>query len=462
MKTTAPTFVSRMTTAFVAVLTALAALAVVGFWLPQRELRIQQTSAAVLNLTGHQSVWLEHAALLAQSLATTTDGAEREKLRADLRETIERITSKHQALTAGDSTLNLPRPPATVHAMYFEPPLRLNEGMRRYLEHLNALVADDSASLTADDAHLRHLLREPFRELSRGLDAVTTEYQRLHEAGIRRLRAMANTTLTLTLGALLLSGVLIFRPLVRRVQREHEERLCSERLAVIGTMAAKFAHEIRNPLGSIRLNLDSVREEMGANNGAVVPELLGAIDSEVHRIERISDGYLQFARLPKAAKKPLALNEWLARQLRFCAAELEQRHIRLNTEFEADLPIIQADPGQLWQAVLNVVRNAWEVMPDGGTLTVRTLRARRQVWLEIADSGPGMTEEQRRAVFQPFFTAKEGGTGLGLALTQQIIAEHGGQIECQARLGGGTSFLFRLPLEQENHHEPPINHSRRG
>jgi signal transduction histidine kinase len=198
---------------------------------------------------------------------------------------------------------------------------------------------------------------------------------------------------------------------------------------------------------------------LAGNNGTLVTGLLHSIDSEVRRIHRISDGYLQFARLPKGARMPLSVNEWLAQQLNFCSAEFEQRRIRLCTKFESGLPPVRADAGQLWQAVLNVVRNAWEAMPDDGTLTVRTTRARPHVLLEITDTGHGMTEEQCHAAFQPFFSAKEGGTGLGLALTQQIITEHGGQITCASQPGVGTTFTIQLPtiketLNEKKHHHP--------
>jgi signal transduction histidine kinase len=118
----------------------------------------------------------------------------------------------------------------------------------------------------------------------------------------------------------------------------------------------------------------------------------------------------------------------------------------MTTEFEKSLPPVQADADQLWQAILNLIRNALEAMPDGGNLTVRTASTVDEVVLQLTDTGKGMSDEERVQIFRPFFTTKPIGTGLGLTLTQQIIAEHGGRIECASVAGQGTTFSLSLPL----------------
>ncbi|MBI5397785.1 MAG: PAS domain S-box protein [Verrucomicrobia bacterium] len=247
----------------------------------------------------------------------------------------------------------------------------------------------------------------------------------------------------------------ILRDITER-KRQEESKLQSERLAVIGTMSAKLAHEIRNPLSSILLNLDLVRDEVAAlaKGGGHSPSefhtLLRAMDSEVRRIERVTEDYLKFARLPKPQRERIPLNEVIVQGLAFMQSSFESAGVKLQTEFDPSLPPVRGDEGQLWQAVLNVIRNALEAMPHGGALTLRTFRAAGENVLQIADTGHGMAEEQRQKVFKPFFTTKTGGTGLGLPLTQQIIAEHGGHIECESVVGQGTTFTLHLPQATDN------------
>jgi signal transduction histidine kinase len=121
----------------------------------------------------------------------------------------------------------------------------------------------------------------------------------------------------------------------------------------------------------------------------------------------------------------------------------------MRTEFERSLPPVQADADQLWQAILNLIRNALEAMPKGGTLELRTASTTDEVVLHLTDTGKGMSEEERLQIFRPFFTTKPVGTGLGLTLTQQIIGEHGGRIECASVVGQGTTFSLSLPLRAE-------------
>lgn len=235
-------------------------------------------------------------------------------------------------------------------------------------------------------------------------------------------------------------------------KRLEAENLKAERLAVVGKMAAQVAHEIRNPLGSIILNLDLIRKEFRrlADGQKSAPEeghaLINDMREEISRIGRVIEDYLQFARLPKLQRRSLALNPFLDQKLAFLDAELEKTSIHLRTQFDPAVMTIHAGADQLWQAVLNLIRNSCEAMPDGGDLTISTLCEGGQVLLRVADNGKGMNEEQRQQVFTPFFTTKNEGIGLGMALVHQIVAEHGGHIECESVLGQGSTFTIFLPL----------------
>jgi len=242
---------------------------------------------------------------------------------------------------------------------------------------------------------------------------------------------------------------------IKERKRLEAAKLQAERLAVVGQIAAQVAHEVRNPLGSITLNIDLIRKEidrLAGGNGHSPNEgraLIAEMRQEVCRIGRVVEDYLQFARLPKLQRQPLALNAFLDQKLAFLCAELERANVKLRTHFDPAPTTINADADQLWQAMLNLIRNSCEAMPGGGELTIGTRRDGGQVLLLVNDNGTGMTEEQRQQVFAPFFTTKEGGTGLGMALVHQIVTEHGGCLECQSTGGKGSTFTIFLPLVEK-------------
>jgi signal transduction histidine kinase len=241
------------------------------------------------------------------------------------------------------------------------------------------------------------------------------------------------------------------------VERERLEKakLQAERLAMVGTIAAQVAHEVRNPLGSITLNLDLVGKEIerlaeaGGHPAQEGRTLVHEMREEVHRIQRVIEDYLRFARLPRMQRKPLKLNEFLDQKLAFMEPAFESARVHVRTEFDTRLKTINADAEQIWQALLNLLRNSLEAMPAGGTLTISTQRDNGQGLLRVSDSGKGMSEGQLKQVFVPFFTTKPRGTGLGLPLTQQILNEHGAQLECASIVGKGTTFTIRFPLDEK-------------
>jgi signal transduction histidine kinase len=141
------------------------------------------------------------------------------------------------------------------------------------------------------------------------------------------------------------------------------------------------------------------------------------------------------------------LNELLEQKLAFMGPAFENARVRLQTEFDAGQKPINADAEQLWQAVLNLVRNSLEAMPSGGTLSISTRSENGQSVLRVADNGKGMNEEQLGQLFVPFFTTKPRGTGLGLSLTQQILNEHGAQLDCVSKPGKGTTFTICFPAQ---------------
>jgi len=236
-----------------------------------------------------------------------------------------------------------------------------------------------------------------------------------------------------------------------RKRLEHA-KLQAERLALIGSMAAQVAHEIRNPLGAISLNLDLIGEEINAcatSNAHPSDEcymLLREMRLQVLRIHQVLKEYLRFGRMPKSERAVLSLNGLLEEKLNFVQPLLDQKNVELSRTVDPNLPPVQADAEQLWEALLNLIRNAVDAMPAGGNLTVSAERNGADALVSIRDSGRGMTEEEARNLFVPFFTTKSDGTGLGLAYAQQVISEHGGRIDCATVPGKGSTFSVQLPL----------------
>src|SRR5439155_24176620 len=231
-----------------------------------------------------------------------------------------------------------------------------------------------------------------------------------------------------------------------RAIEEREQRLIrSERLATVGRMAAQITHEIRNPLASLGLYVELLGDELGADDEEA-RRLVASIGNEIDRLSEITATYLRFVRLPRPKLEREDLGAIATAVMEFARAELSKSGIALELAVAAGLPEVAADENQIRQALLNLVRNAREAMPSGGTLRVQVAEgAPGQVRVSIADTGPGIAPEHLGKIFDPFFSTKEKGTGLGLALVQQVLAEHGGRVEVASPPAGGTVFSLALP-----------------
>jgi signal transduction histidine kinase len=238
-----------------------------------------------------------------------------------------------------------------------------------------------------------------------------------------------------------------FNAMASSLDRQQRELRSAERLAAVGRISAQITHEIRNPLNAIGLNAELLSEELSRLSPAPreAAQLVATISREVDRLEAVAEEYLKFARLPRAAPAPLDLDELVGSLLDFLGPELAAARVTVVRGLAGDLPAVEADEAQLRAVVLNLVRNSREAMPGGGTLTVRTRQAEGGVALSVADTGGGMPPEVLARIFEPFYTTKERGTGLGLAYARRVVAEHGGTIQCDSTPGRGTTFTLQLP-----------------
>ncbi len=238
----------------------------------------------------------------------------------------------------------------------------------------------------------------------------------------------------------------------RQGQLEEKQRalLLAERLAAVGRVSAQVAHEVRNPLSSIGLNTELLEEAVrkarfvSPADEREAQALLAAISGEVDRLTEVTEQYLRLARLPAPALAPEDVNRLLARVLDFSAHELERAGVKVERDFDPSQPRALADEGQLRQVFLNLLRNSREAMPAGGTLRVGSRGTVEAVEVTIADSGGGIPLEVQGRLFEPFFSTKSGGTGLGLSLARQILEAHGGSIACTSTPAQGTTFVLRV------------------
>jgi signal transduction histidine kinase len=227
---------------------------------------------------------------------------------------------------------------------------------------------------------------------------------------------------------------------------------CEQRrksLAEFAQLAAHVAHEVRNPLNAIMLNGELLEEEVQRCNCAGAGEaasLIATIQREAERLRHLTDEYLAFARPPMPSRGHQSLNAVVDELAHLIREEATRSGVALDVVMSRDCPCATFDPHQLKQAALNIVRNALQAMPGGGRLTLSTaVRPDGSVTLAVADTGPGIPEETRCRVFEPFFTSKAAGTGLGLPLAMHIVRSHDGEIEFDNRPEGGARFAIVLP-----------------
>jgi len=229
-----------------------------------------------------------------------------------------------------------------------------------------------------------------------------------------------------------------------------QQLLHSERLATIGEMSAKVAHEIRNPLSSISLNTELLYDEIRNDNGekkSDAENLIQSILSEVDTLTEMSDEYLRYARLPRLETKPASINDVLIELSKFFNQERLQRGIALKEHYAPDLPLILLDINQIKQAFLNILKNSFEAMPDGGKISISTRLKDNNIVVSITDTGSGINKEDVQRVFDPFYSAKVNGTGLGLALTMKTVEGHRGEIICKSTIDKGTTMVIAFPVE---------------
>ena len=245
-----------------------------------------------------------------------------------------------------------------------------------------------------------------------------------------------------------------FNYMVRKLREERvlEEKLRkAEHLASIGQFSTSIAHEIRNPLNFISLSIDHIKEKYTPHNREgkeTFDSLIMNIKKEIQRVSRFAESFLAYGRPLEINTRPTDIRQLIEDVLELTLAKAEKEHIIIERHFET-MPELSIDPDLIKTCLYNVILNAFQSMPKGGKLVIKTKIVNTKCCLSFEDTGEGISEDKLARIFDPFFTTKTGGLGLGLALTKRVMEEHKGKVDIKSTKGIGTAVSLFLPMKKE-------------
>jgi two-component system, NtrC family, nitrogen regulation sensor histidine kinase NtrY len=247
-----------------------------------------------------------------------------------------------------------------------------------------------------------------------------------------------------------------FNRMTTELLAQRERLVQAERVAAWREVARRMAHELKNPLFPLQLtveNLVRARQQMPEQFDEIFRESSRTLLAEISNLRRIIAKFSDFSKTPQPQMNAVRVNEVIGGVLQLFQAQLENAgaaKISCETRLDPHLAAVAGDAELLHQAISNLVLNAIDAMPQGGTLTVSTRNHDGKVLIEVADTGVGLTPEQREQIFTPYYTSKPHGTGLGLAIVQSIVSDHGGRIRVHSEAGAGTTLVIELPTRGLN------------
>ena len=224
----------------------------------------------------------------------------------------------------------------------------------------------------------------------------------------------------------------------------------SDPYSELAELAGGFIHEIKNHLSTFGLNLQLLAEDFSepqSQRERRAQERIHRLQTECERLVDVSNDFLRFARLQELHLKPTDLSQPLEELIDFFSPMAKNDHIKINCYLPSDLPLVPLDSEIFKQALLNLLLNAKQAMPSGGEITIQATSNSNELILSIIDTGKGISKDSLEKIFKPFYSTRQGGTGLGLPTTRKIIEGHGGRMELQSELGKGTKFSIHLPLK---------------
>jgi two-component system, NtrC family, nitrogen regulation sensor histidine kinase NtrY len=242
-----------------------------------------------------------------------------------------------------------------------------------------------------------------------------------------------------------------FNQMTRELLEQRERLVQAERVAAWRELARRLAHELKNPLFPLQLTVENLmrgRQASPEQFDEIFRESSSTLLAEIANLKAIVSRFSEFSKMPQPRFQQVQLNEVVQDSVRLFQSQLTapgRPPIQCRLETDSALEPIAADPELLHRAVSNLILNAIDAMPNGGTLTLRTHHESNHAYVEVSDTGTGLTAEDRERLFTPYFTTKQHGTGLGLAIVQSVVSDHGGRITVRSKAGEGTTFSIELP-----------------
>jgi signal transduction histidine kinase len=243
-----------------------------------------------------------------------------------------------------------------------------------------------------------------------------------------------------------------FNNMTRQLAEQRERLVQTERVAAWRELARRLAHELKNPLTPLQITVENMvkaKKLPKKEFDEVFKESAATLTAEIENLKTIVGRFSDFSRLPKPVAVEMDAREAVRRVVKLYGPAFEEKHIELGTAISSEALPILGDSELLHRALSNLVLNAMDAMPEGGTLTVAATRAQDIVRISVADTGAGLTPEECERLFTPYYTTKQHGTGLGLAIVQTVIADHNGTISVESVEGGGARFVIGLPLMEK-------------
>ncbi|PIE91516.1 MAG: hypothetical protein CR997_00670 [Acidobacteria bacterium] len=251
---------------------------------------------------------------------------------------------------------------------------------------------------------------------------------------------------------LLITGGIYVVHAYKRNKKFQAQALKADRLAYVGTLASGLAHEIRNPLNSMNMNLQLIREDlvdMGLGQNTEIQEMFDGTSKEINRLSKLVSSFLAYARPSQLNPRVQSVNGVIQEVADFVSPEIEEREIRLELQLNEQLPQVPLDENQMRQALLNVIQNAIHVLAPQQLLRIITRKVGADhIIIAIEDEGPGIGPESLKEIHKVFYSTKKGGTGLGLPIAQRIAELHGGGLKIESAVGKGTTVTFVLPIQK--------------
>ena len=422
------------------VLGLLAVLSLAGYFMLKENTKAERNSARIVNISGRQRMLSQRVALYSLMLVNAKEKGLRELLRQELKNIIGLMEISHRSLLNGQGR--------EIQARYFSSPIFLDQQIRQYLLEARSLILASDNELNLENTHLKYILRVSAGGLIQPLDAVVGQYQKESELRIAHLESLQFLILLITFLVLLLSGVFLFRPMARRIFEDitnyklaQEQLALSERLAAIGRMAGIIAHEFRNQLGVMRNVAYFLKIKIDTKDEKILRHI-EILDEQITETERIIENILTFSRSKEPRVQRVDLDALLKASLdKVNIPEAIKVTARIET-----LPLLTIDPLQLGGIFVNIILNAIQAMGQGGVLNIEGTKSENYVTIIFRDSGEGIKDEDKKRIFEPFFSTKPRGTGLGLPTAKIIIEKHKGSINLESEYGKGAAVIIRLPI----------------